>query len=103
MAAGSVVEGHGLDGPRELHRQVEDMARLGLGLEPAQVQQQIGPFIPATRRGQVVKQVGEEVAVVRAAGPAVRALRLVSGQQLLMRGRGDGSRALDVVVDQVVE
>ena len=79
------------------------MTRLGLGLQPAQVQQQIGQFGTAARLGQVVKQVGEEVAVVRAAGPAVRALRLVGGQQLLVRGRGDGSRTLDVVVDQVVQ
>ena len=39
MAAGSVVEGHGLDGPREVHRQVEDIPRLGLGLQKRQATQ----------------------------------------------------------------
>ena len=55
VTAGRMVGGQPLDHSGEIRHQVEDIPRLGLGLEPAQVQQQIGPFLPATRPGQVVK------------------------------------------------
>ena len=61
MAAGSVVEGHGLDGPREVHRQVEDIPRLGLGLQKGQATQKGAQVVPAGGLDQFSRQVAQGV------------------------------------------
>jgi hypothetical protein len=56
VVAGGIIEGHGLDGPGEVQRQVEDQPRLGLGLQERKILEQSRQVAPRLRLEPLPRQ-----------------------------------------------
>ena len=85
MPAGAMVDRAALDGPGEVHGQVEDQTGLGLGFQVRQVAEQVGQVVQ-----RASAQVGGRCRGRRATSGRGPARYSTSTSRRAARGRGGG-------------